>query len=117
MDAKGTRCSVDNLEGTGRWLWFRPEVIMAISNRRGGGLLWYTRHTGGVKSSPGSYLHFGVNALGRVNVYAEDIRYLSEWEQQIWAGFNASPEGGVSEELLAAQAEGRPADTHAPEGF
>lgn len=116
-DAKGTRCAADRLEATGGWLWFRPEVMMAISNRRGGALRWYTRDTGGVKSSPRSYVHFGVNALGRVNVYAEDIGFLSEWEQQIWAGFNIGPEGGVSEELLAAQAAGEPANTQAPEKY
>ena len=116
-DAKGTRHSADTLEGTGGWLWFRPEVIMAVSQRRGGGLRWYTSNTGGVKNSPGSYLHFGVNALGLVNVFAKDIGYLAEWEQKIWAGYNVGPEGGVSEELLAAQAEGRPADTQAPEAF
>lgn len=114
-DATGSRCSADNLEATGGWLWFRPEVIMAVSNRRGGGLRWYTRDTGGVRSSPGSYVHFGVNKLGLVNVYAKDIGLLSEWEQQIWAGFNVGPEGGVSEELLAAQAVGKPANTKAPE--
>lgn len=116
-DAKGTRHSADALRASGGWLWFRPDVIMAVSQRRGGGLRWYTRHTGGVRSSPGSYLHFGVNALGLVNVFAKDIGYLSEWKQRIWAGFNVGPEGGVSEELLAAQAGGRPADTKAPEAF
>jgi len=116
-DAKGTRCGADRLEGAGGWLWFRPEVIMALLNWRGGALRWYTRHTGGVRSSPGSYLHFGVNELGRVNVYAKDIVYLFEWEQQIWAGFNVGPEGGVSEELLAAQAAGQPANTQAPEEY
>jgi hypothetical protein len=116
-DANGTLRSADSLEGSGGWLWFRPEVIMAVLQRRGGGLRLYTRHTGGVKSSPGSYLHFGVNALGLVSVFAKDIGYLAEWEQKIWAGFNVGPEGGVSEELLAAQAEGRPAETQAPEVF
>ena len=114
-DAKGTRHSTQTLEKTGGWLWFRPEVIMAVSKRRGGGLEWYTRDTGGVKSSPGSNSHFGVNALGLVNVFAKDVGFLAEWEQKIWAGFNVGPEGGVSEELLAAQAEGRSAGTHAPE--
>jgi hypothetical protein len=52
-----------------------------------------------------------------VNVYAKDIGYSSEWEQQVWAGFNLVPDGGVSTELLAAQAEGEPASTQAPEGF
>jgi hypothetical protein len=116
-DAKGTPRSADALEATGGWLWFRPEVIVAVSKRRGGGLRWYTRDTGGVKSSPGSYKHFGVNPLGLVNVFAKDIGYLAEWEQKIWAGFNVGPEGGVSQELLAAQAEGRPAETQAPEAF
>ena len=117
VDAQGTRCAADHLEGTGGWLWFRPEVIMAAIRRRGGALRWYTRHTGGVKSSPGSYMHFGVNALGFVNVFAKDIGFLREWEQQIWAGSNVGPEGGVSEELLAAQAAGVPAETQAPEAF
>jgi hypothetical protein len=116
-DAKGMRRRADTLEGTGGWLWFRSDVILALSRRRGGGLRWYTRDTGGVRSSPGSYLHFGVNALGLVNVFAKDIGYLAEWEQKIWAGHNVGPDGGVSAELLAAQAEGRPADTQAPEAF
>jgi hypothetical protein len=111
-DAEGTRRSVDR-QGTGGWLWFRPEVIMALSNRRGGGLQWYTRDTGGVRGSPHSFVHFGVYALGLVNVYAKDIGFLHEWEQQIWAGCNVGPEGGVSEELLAAkQRDGPPTHRH-----
>jgi len=62
-------------------------------------------------------VHFGVNNLGLVNVYAKDVGYLPEWIKVIWAGFNVSPEGGVSGELLAAQAEGNPADTEAPEWY
>jgi hypothetical protein len=38
-------------------------------------------------------------------------------QQQIWAGFNVTPDGGVSRELLMAQAEGEPAETQAPEPF
>jgi hypothetical protein len=118
MDSAGTRRSGDNLEGTGGWLWFLPEVIVQLSHRRGGGLQWYTRDTGGVRCSPStSYLPFGVNNLGLVNVFAKDIGFLPEWIQTIWSGFNVRPEGGVSEELLAAQAEGNPADTQAPEAY
>jgi hypothetical protein len=116
-DTEGTRDSSETLDGTGGWLWFRPEVIVALSNRRGGSLRWYTRDTGGVRSSPGSYTDFGVNGLGFINVYAKDIARLAEWELKIWAGFNIGPEGGVSKELLAAQAEGHPANTQAPEEF
>lgn len=116
-DAQGTRQAGDALAATGGWLWFRPESIVAVSRLRGGGLKWYTRETGGVKSSPGSYLHFGVNGIGLVNVYAKDIGNLAEWKQRIWAGFNVSPEGGVSSELLSAQASGIPASTQAPEAF
>ncbi len=117
IDAEGTRCPADQLEATGGWLWFRPEVIMAALNRRRGGLRWYTRNTGGVKKSSGTYIHFGVNKLGLVNVYAKDIGFLPEWEQKIWCGFNVGPDGGVSAELLAAQAEGIPARTQAPEAY
>jgi hypothetical protein len=62
-------------------------------------------------------VHFEVNKLGLVNVYAKDIALLPEWQRQIWCGHNAGPEGGVSEELLAAQMQSRPADTQAPEAF
>lgn len=105
-DAAGTRVPPLELKDEGRWLWFRPEVMMALLQPRGASLKWYTRDTGGIKCGPGSYVHFGVNTLGFVNVYAKDIAYLPEWQQKVWAGFNISPEGGVSAELLAAQAEG-----------
>ena len=116
-DEKGTMRHADQLEGDGRWLWFRPEVIASISNRRGGSLFWLTRDTGRAGSSPGSSVHFGVNQLGLVNVYGKDIGQLAEWEQRIWSGFNVSPEGGVSAELLAAQAAGTPSNSQPPEKF
>jgi hypothetical protein len=117
-DATGIRCNADSLEATGGWLWFGPEVMVQLSHRRGGSLQWYTRDTGGVRCSPStSHVSFGVNRLGLVNVFAKDIGNLDPWMQIIWSGFNVSPEGGVSEELLAAQAEGNPADTQAPESY
>jgi hypothetical protein len=90
---------------------------MVLAHRRGGGLGWYTRDTGAVGCSPDYGVHFGVNQLGLVNVYAKDIALLPDWQQQIWAGYNVSPEGGVSEELLASQVKAVPANTQAPEKF
>lgn len=90
---------------------------MALVQRRGGHLQWYTQDTGRVMCSPNDDIHFGVNDLGLVNVYAKDIALLPEWQQRIWVGYNVTPEGGVSEELLASQMEARPADTQAPEEF
>lgn len=116
-DSSGTRESADSLDKHGRWLWFKPEVIMALAHRRGGGLQWYTRDTGAVKCSPDYNVHFGINRLGLVNVYAKDISFLPEWQQRIWAGYNVSPDGKVSEELLSAQVKAIPASTKAPEPF
>jgi hypothetical protein len=62
-------------------------------------------------------VHFGINSRGLVNVYAKDIALLPDWQQKIWAGYNIGPDGKVSEELLASQAEAQPADTQAPEVF
>lgn len=39
------------------------------------------------------------------------------WQQTVWSGFNVAPDGGVSRELLASQAEGQPVHTLAPEPF
>lgn len=116
-DAEGKRESRESLVHGGRWLWFRPEVMMALAHRRGGSLSWYTRCTGSVCCSPDYKVIFGVNPLGLVNVYAKDIGLLPEWQQRIWAGYNISPDGKVSKEMLATQMKGQPADTQAPEAI
>jgi hypothetical protein len=105
----------ETLEHTSRWLWFKPHVIPALLQHRGGGLAWYTHDTGAVGCSPGDRVHFGVNKIGLVNVFAKDIVQLPDWQQRIWAGHNVAPESGVSEELLASQMAAKPARTTAPE--
>ena len=117
VDAAGKKQTAKSLIDSGRWLWFKPEVIPALIDRRGGSLEWYTRETGGVKGSPDYRVHFGINSLGLVNAYAKDVAYLPEWLQRLWAGFNVSPEGKVSGELFLAQGQGVPARTQAPEAF
>jgi hypothetical protein len=117
IDAEGRREEARKLVDGSRWLWFRPDVICALAHRRGGSLGWYTRDTGGVECSPGYSVHFGINRLGLVNVYAKDIALLPDWQQRIWAGYNVPPDGKVSEELLASQMRVEPANTQAPERF
>lgn len=117
IDAEGTRVCGKDLIDSGKWLWFKPELMMALYHRRGGSLSFYTAQTGSVSCSYGYGVHFGVNNLGLVNVYAKDVGLLPEWQQQIWAGYNIAPEGGVSSELLASQVRAKPAETLAPEEF
>lgn len=117
VDAEGNRERADMLAEGGRWLWFKPDVIMALAHRRGGSLSWYTRDTGSVSCSPDFDVHFGVNELSLINVYAKDVALLPEWQQQVWSGHNVGPDGGVSSELLASQVRAQPADTQAPEPF
>lgn len=117
VDEQGTKESRDTLKKTGKWLWFKPDVVMALLHCRNGSLVWYTGDTGRLSCSPDYGVHFGVNNLGLVNVYAKDIALLPDWQQQIWSGYNVSPEGGVSKELLASQVHAAPAKTKAPEAF
>jgi hypothetical protein len=117
VDAAGKKQIAKSLIDSGRWLWFKPEVIPALIDRRGGSLEWYTRETGGVKGSPDYRVHFGINSLGLVTAYAKDVALLPEWLQRVWSGFNVSPEGKVSAELFQAQGQGVPASTQAPEAF
>jgi len=117
IDAEGSKVCGNELIGSGKWLWFKPDVIMALCHRRDGSLAFYTEQTGKVGSSYGYGVHFGVNDLGFINVYAKDVGRLPDWQQQIWAGYNITPEGGVSSELLASQVRAKPAITQAPEEF
>lgn len=117
VDAAGTREDQTTLRGGGRWLWFKPDVVNALLKHRDGTLKWHTGSTGSVGADSAGSVSFGVNELGLVNVYAKDISYLRDWQQQIWAGYNIGPDGGVSKELLKSQAEGRPSHTLAPEAY
>ncbi|WP_424957921.1 hypothetical protein [Hyphomicrobium sp. 1Nfss2.1] len=117
VDQNGARMDsrVLNDEDIGRYLWFEPRVISALAERRGGALTWYTRDTGGVRCTHGVHTHFGINRIGLINAYAFDVARRPQWQQRIWAAHNVAPDGGVSAELLMAQMEAQPADTHAPE--
>lgn len=104
------------IEGS-RWLWFHPTVVNSILSIRGSSLSWFTKDTGSVGCAPSDGVHFGVNQLGLINVYAKDIGLLPDWQQKVWAAHNIPPEGKVSAELLMSQMEAKPASTQAPEDF
>lgn len=116
-DAAGHRENKDTLIKEGRWLWFDPSVVNDIIARRGSNLQWYTAQTGEIGFLQSWNVHFGINPLGLINVYAKDIAKLPDWIQQIWAGHNTSPDGKVSSELLESQVKACPANTQAPEDY
>ena len=117
IDAAGTEKTSEQLSDEGRWLWFSPEVVNTILSKRDGDLKWGTKDTGSLSCSCGYDVHFGINEIGLITVYAEDIKRLPVWQQKIWAGFNVAPNGKVSKELLMSQVDAEPADTQAPEDF
>lgn len=119
IDAQGSQTNADklNFEEVGLWLFFRPTVISDILNRRGSSIRWHTRFTANVSLTGGIPIHFGTNKADLVVVYARDIARQPEWQRKIWAAYNVAPEGGLGEELDAAQVRARPAATLAPEGY
>ncbi len=117
IDEQGNKENKDTLKESAKWLWFKPDVISTLLDYRGSNLNWYSKDTGKIGCSPDYNVHFGVNGLGLVNVFAKDIALLPDWQQQVWSGFSITPEGGVSKELLASQVDAIPADTKAPEAF
>ena len=117
IDATGNKESGNKLKEGGKWLWFKPDLVSALLSKRGSSLEWHSKDTGSVSCSPVYHVHFGLNDLGLIIVYAKDIGYLPLWQQQIWAGHNISPEGGISKELYDSQVKAKPASTEAPEAF
>ncbi len=104
-----------NDEDIGRWLWFRSTIINDFIALRGFSIKWYTAETGGLISTSGSIIHFGINSSDLITVYACDIARLASWEQHMWAAQNIVPEGKVSSELLESQVNAQPASTSAVE--
>lgn len=117
VDVIGNKETGNQLKQGGKWLWFKPELASHILSIRGSSLDWYTRYTGKLSCSPSWNIHFGVNEIGLITVYAKDIGKLPSWQQQIWSAHNVAPEGGIGKELYASQVKAEPASTHAPERF
>jgi hypothetical protein len=117
VDAAGERWPSSKLydQDIGRYLWFDPKLVPALLQKRGGGLTWYTQDTGRVWSMPDHKVHFGINRVGLITVYAYDVARLPVWQQRTWAAFNITPDGAVSGELLDAQMRTQPTNTFAPE--
>ena len=117
IETDGTRMTSAELnnEDIGRWLWFRSNIINELLGFRGFTLKWYTAETGAIQSTSGYSVHFGINSVDFITVYAYDIARLPSWEQHIWAAQNVVPEGKVSKELLDSQVKALPADTYAVE--
>ncbi|AXM95756.1 hypothetical protein GCM10011247_12490 [Pseudomonas plecoglossicida] len=115
IDGSGERIGGSRLADSGSWLWFRPSITTTLSKYRNFSLSWATRDTGFIGLTRNHSVHFGLNDLGLINVLGKDIGRLPLWQQRVWAGANVAPNGGVSRELLASQANADPADTHAPE--
>lgn len=117
VDAEGNKESGEELKKGGKWLWFSPELVSSLILKRGGFLSWYSKNTGSISCAPSFGVHFGMNDLGLITVYAKDVGNLPIWQQQIWVGHNISPEGGISKELYDSQVKAVPASTLAPEDF
>lgn len=110
----GTRVPATALGQSIDWLYFAPTVVLPLMRHRGAQLGWFSQETGCLGATKYG-VHFGLNTLGLITVFAKDIGKLATWEQRIWAAHNVTPEGGVSAELFAAQMEVNPSSTIAPE--
>lgn len=114
-DTDGATTTAPDLVGPdSRWLWFKPQLLQSINQKRGVGIRWITQNTGLIYLA-GDSIHFGMNDGHLVNIYAKDVAELSVFWQRSFVSFNVAPEDRVCRELLAAQMECRPASTVAPE--
>lgn len=110
----GERKTAADCVGASTYIAFQPSLIPALMRYRGGHIGWYSRDTGGMGAASHG-IHFGVNHLGLVTIFAKDIAKLDAWEQRAWAAHSTPLDGGVSKELFDAQMQCNPATTVAPE--
>lgn len=115
VDTSGKKMAGQELQAYKGWLWFKPNIVNVLLEKRKATFIWHTENTASIGHAPGWTVPFGVNTIGLINVLAKDISLLPEIYQNIWVAYNISPDGGVSEELLSAQMKAIPASTKAPE--
>lgn len=116
IDNEGNTMCADQLESSGRYLWFKPTLAQTLLGYPKAILGWHTEDTGKL-GLQGRGVHFGINSEGFINVYAKDVALLPESDRKVWVAHNVSPEGKVSKELLQSQMEAEPAKTTAPEAL
>ena len=96
------------------WVWFSPKIVRAILSNPNGFLKWSSRDTGHLGIG-GEKMHFGINPLGLLAVYAKDIGILPYWFQKLILPHNESPDGGIGEELYTTHVRAWFLDSTAPE--
>ena len=114
-DVDGSEAKYPGYSGGIRWLWFKPEIVNSLLDKRGATFGWYTGNTGFIGNLDYQSVHFGMNSLGLLCVLSKDIEELPNEMQLIWRSHNCIPDGRVSEELMMSQMQAKPADTVAPE--
>jgi len=114
VGTSGERKSATECVRAMTYLAFEPALVPALLRYRSGSLGWYSRDTGGIGAATNG-VHFGVNHLGLITIFAKDIANLDGWEQPAWAAHSVALDGGVSTELFDTQMNCKPASTRAPE--
>lgn len=79
VDAAGSKEKAKNLIDSGKYLWFKPEVVNSILANKETSLSWYTKDTGGIGFTRWGLIHFGINQIGLITVYAKDVVLLPDW--------------------------------------
>ena len=97
------------------YLFFEAEVINRLSKLKGFQLLWETRQTAIVRFPDTVDLQIGLNGLGHVTVWAQQIARLPAWHQNFWKAHNITPDGKVGKELLDLYLYGKNVTSTAPE--
>lgn len=96
------------------WVWFDPKIVRSLLANPNGFLNWSSKDTGHLGIG-GEKIHFGVNPLGLLAVYAKDIGVLPYWFQKLILLHNVSPDGGIGEELYTTHVRAWFLDSTAPE--
>lgn len=72
MANDGTRVSATTPGKPIGWLCFVPTVVLPLMGHRGARLHWFSQETGSLGATSNS-VHFGLNMLGLITVFAKDI--------------------------------------------
>lgn len=113
--ADGTKVILDNNKEYDGWLWFKPKVIEEILNNKKNNINWFSEDTAQISIPYEGRIPFGMNNIGLITVYMDDLKYLSERWKIFWLKYNVTPDGKGSKELLSAQVYADPVRTIPPE--
>ncbi|MBK1833038.1 hypothetical protein [Roseibacillus ishigakijimensis] len=108
--------SLEEIKKDFQFLCFEPSLVTSILKEQRAFIEWWAFDAGKLGIGHSDFT-FGVNELGKVVIFAKDLKNLPHWFLKKLKSYNIIPEGGIGKALYDSYIQGWFSDSIAPENL